>query len=276
MKSLRFSVIIPTLNEEKFLPNLLESLTRQRTKNFEVIVVDGFSHDATVAQAERFARRIRHLTIIPCSAAGVSMQRNLGAKAASADWLVFVDADSVLLPIFFDRVSEYIREKHPKFFTTWLKADGDDPRDAILGFTLNMSVEGAILIDRPWAPGPLTVIRKDIFDSVGGYDEDTSFGEDHDLSMTLHKRGIPFEVFREILYVYSLRRFRKEGSRKVIERNLKAAFQVLLTKQGPKHMPDFIGGGAMYRQKGKKSSPNTLLSRRLTDSMKKIFQELIS
>ena len=54
-----YSVIIPTLNEEKFLPNLLESLIVQTDKHFEVIVVDGSSKDKTVAIAGRAAVRAR-------------------------------------------------------------------------------------------------------------------------------------------------------------------------------------------------------------------------
>jgi len=46
-----FSIIIPALNEEKYLPHLLDDLTKQTFRDFEVILVDGNSSDATVAKA---------------------------------------------------------------------------------------------------------------------------------------------------------------------------------------------------------------------------------
>ena len=162
MTKLRFSVIIPTLNEEKFLPKLLTSLTRQTVKNFEVIVVDGQSKDRTIASANAFLSKLP-LTVVPCDTTGVSRQRNTGAQLAKTDWFIFIDADSVLLSNFMERVGRYIDRKHKKFFTTWLKADSDDPGDAIAGFLMNMSIEGAVLIERPWAAGTIDRYSQECF-----------------------------------------------------------------------------------------------------------------
>ena len=78
----RFSIIIPTLNEEKFLPKLLESLTTQTVKDFEVIVVDGQSKDKTVAVAKRFAGTLQ-LTVVTSEKPSVSYQRNYGSKVVT-------------------------------------------------------------------------------------------------------------------------------------------------------------------------------------------------
>ena len=275
MKKPRFSIIIPTLNEEKFVPKLLLSLTRQTVKNFDVVVVDGKSKDRTVAVASQFVKKLP-LAVAVSEKTGVSAQRNMGAKIAKADWLVFVDADSVLLSNFIERIGVYIDRKRTKFFTTWLKADGDEAVDSIGGLLLNMSIEGAVLIERPWAPGPLTIVRRDTFDMVGGYDEDTSYGEDHDSSMKIYKRGIPFDILREILYIYSLRRFRKEGNLKTIKRNAISLYKVLSTGRGPKHMPGFIGGGSIYQDGLQKKKKDALLFKKLELSAKKFIGEFIA
>lgn len=270
----RFSVIIPTLNEEKFLPKLLASLTRQTVKNFEVIIVDGNSTDRTVAVAKRFAKKLP-ITQLISEKTGVSRQRNMGAMAAKTDWLVFVDADSILLANFMERIGRFIDRKRAKFFTTWLKADSDDPADAIAGFLMNMSIEGAILIERPWAPGPLTVIRRDVFKTIGGYDENASYGEDHELSVIGLEKGIPFEILREILYIYSFRRFRKEGSIKVMERNMKSALKVITTKRGPKYIPGFVGGGSIYKD-GVKRKSNSVVMRKFEQSARKLIEDFLA
>ncbi len=257
MRKPRFSIIIPTLNEEHFLPALLASLALQTQKDFEVIVVDGASKDKTIARAKPFSTKLPALAIIPMDAPGVSRQRNTGAKAAKADWLVFVDADSVLLSNFIERIGKFIDRKKPSVFTTWLKADSDEPGEVIAGFLGNIIIEGYLLIARPWAPGPLTVIKKTTFFSVRGYDEDASFGEDHDLGMKLFDKGIELQILREILYIYSLRRYRREGNIKAFDRYVKAAVQVFFTRRGPKHMAGFESGGHLYKT-GKQKHKKTL------------------
>lgn len=84
------SVIIPALNEEKYLPRCLESLSHQsRKEHFEIIVVDGGSIDRTAEIAEEYA----HKVIVKPSPVGVA--RNLGAKHAEGKILAFIDADTM-------------------------------------------------------------------------------------------------------------------------------------------------------------------------------------
>ncbi|MCX6794000.1 MAG: glycosyltransferase family A protein, partial [Candidatus Gottesmanbacteria bacterium] len=163
-----YSVIIPTLNEEKFLPNLLDSLGRQTDKNFDVIVVDGSSKDKTVAVAKSFASKLPKLQVIVSKIASLPLQRNLGAKHAIGQWLVFVDADSVLMPHFINRLSVFIEKTSPTWFTTWCLPDSDSANDAIFTLLTNIYWESTLIIKRPVAPGPLNCIRHDLFRSVGG------------------------------------------------------------------------------------------------------------
>src|SRR6266480_923896 len=88
-----FSIIIPTLNEEHYLPKLLTDLQKQTQQNFEVIVVDGKSEDNTKEQAISFAKKLP-LKFIETPTRNVSHQRNLGAKHALGAYLFFLDADT--------------------------------------------------------------------------------------------------------------------------------------------------------------------------------------
>ena len=89
-----FSIIIPTLNEEKFVGKLLLDLTKQKYKNFEVIVVDAYSEDKTLAEVQRFDSALTISKIIKIAGRNVSKQRNKGAQSAKAPYLVFIDADA--------------------------------------------------------------------------------------------------------------------------------------------------------------------------------------
>ncbi|MBI3343211.1 glycosyltransferase [Candidatus Gottesmanbacteria bacterium] len=247
MRPPRFSVIIPTLNEEKFLPNLLASLVGQTEKPFEVIVVDGKSKDKTVTVANSFTKKLP-ICVIECDRANISIQRNKGAAAARGEWLVFVDADSLLLPYFFERIEDFIQRAKPSFFTTWFRPDSEVVGDAIFTLLANLYVEGATIVKRPLSPGPMTILRRPAFASVHGYDETVAWGEDYDLTARLVARGVSFRILRETLYVHSLRRLRAEGKLKVLGLYSKAALLAVLTGRTFRRVSDYMMGGQLYNR----------------------------
>lgn len=248
MNKVLFSVIVPTLNEEQFLPKLLESLVQQTKKNFEVIIVDGSSKDTTMVKAGLFVNTLPTMSFVNCEKVNPSLQRNLGAKRAKGEWLIFIDADVVLLPHFFDRICEYIRAKSPTFFTTWFRPDSEEAGDAAFTLLANLFVEAGILLNRQIAPGPMTAVTRVAFDMIGGYDTSLTFGEDYDLTRRLIARGFPFTILRETLYEFSLRRVRREGKLKLVTTYARASLQALLTRRTPKHVRNYIMGGQLYKK----------------------------
>src|SRR3989339_488480 len=119
MKKPFFSIIIPTLNEEKFLPHLLDSLVVQTNKDFEVIVVDGKSKDNTVQIAKTYISQLPSLVVCVADRASLPHQRNIGAETAKGSWFVFVDADTVLLPYTLERIYHYIKFHDVHILTSW-------------------------------------------------------------------------------------------------------------------------------------------------------------
>jgi 4,4'-diaponeurosporenoate glycosyltransferase len=90
------SVIIPARNEEHTLPKLLNSLSGQLFSEDEVIVVDDHSEDRTKAVAERSAVKVLESLPTPEGWLGKTWACFQGAKMASREILVFLDADTVL------------------------------------------------------------------------------------------------------------------------------------------------------------------------------------
>ena len=272
MTSPRFSVIIPTLNEEKFLPHLLDSLVDQSVKEFEVIVVDGSSKDRTVAIAQGYKRKLT-LSVVVSKQANLPFQRNLGAQKANASWLVFVDADSVLLPYFIERIDRFIADQNPQVFTTWFRPDSEVTNDALFTLMSVMTIEGSLLFKRPnVTPGPLTVIEKATFESVGGYDEDHAFHEDLDLGLRLYQRKARYAFLRETLYIWSLRRFRNEGTMKVIQQHARSVLSIIFFRRPMKSKSGYIMGGHLY---GKSKKPKSVLAqyeRKFKKMMKELFE----
>lgn len=267
MKAPLFSVIIPALNEEKYLPNLLTSLIEQTSKSFEVIVVDGASTDKTIEVADAFKKKLP-LRVISCARSSLPMQRNRGASSARGKWFVFADADSVLLPQCLYRLEDFIRTEHPALCTSWYKPDSKKAGDAITTLLGNVVLEGYLMLKKPCIPGPFTVVSRSVFEAVHGYSEDHAYHEDFDFSIRVYNEGFPVKIFRETCYIISLRRIRHEGTLTVMEKYIRSSLSIFLLNKTMKHMSGYVMGGQNYEKKGLPKIP-------FNNKVKKIIRQLI-
>jgi glycosyltransferase involved in cell wall biosynthesis len=103
----KVSIIVPTLNEEKYVGSLLSDIAKQTREADEIIVVDGRSKDGTVTVVERFPNVDLLIGSPP-----VASQRNLGGRKASGDVLVFLDADIRLPRTFLEGFLEEFERRH--------------------------------------------------------------------------------------------------------------------------------------------------------------------
>ncbi len=210
-KKVFFSIIIPTLNEEKYLPKLLEDLSNQTFKDFEVIVVDAESEDGTVQNALSFRKRIPALSILKSKKRDVSYQRNLGSKKARGEWLIFMDADDRLPFYFLEGIGYRIKSLDVDIFTCWCEPDSKYAKDKAITTFINLNVEIGKSIGQPTSLGALIGIKRIKLNKTGGFKEGI-FAEDGEFIRRAVKKGLRFEVFRDPKYTFSLRRFRKFGN----------------------------------------------------------------
>ena len=91
----RLSVVVPAFNEEALLPACLESVKAAaaacRLGDWELVVCDNASTDATARLAAERGAKVVHEPV-----RRIARSRNAGAAAAAGDWLLFIDADSLL------------------------------------------------------------------------------------------------------------------------------------------------------------------------------------
>ena len=92
------SVIIPVYNTASYLPACLDSILAQTYADFELLVVDDGSKDASPAICDDYARRDARIKVFHQENAGVSAARNLALSHASGKWVCFVDSDDTVLP----------------------------------------------------------------------------------------------------------------------------------------------------------------------------------
>lgn len=179
------SVIVPALNEEKYIHNVIDGLEKQTFKDFETIVVDGGSEDNTVKIVKK------HAKVIVSYRKGAGSARNAGAKAAKGDILLFLDADT--------RPSKQLLDTYHKMFQ-------DDKVVAATGpiYPLERSklriwigykfisvyfVKASMLVGRPSIVGSNFAARKSVFEKANGFNEKFITYEDWDLSNRLKKYG---------------------------------------------------------------------------------------
>jgi len=99
MQSGLVSIIMPAFNAEEFLSDSVASVMAQTYKNWELLIVDDMSTDATLSHAQLMARGDERIRVIHLAVnGGVSNARNVGIEAALGQYLAFLDSDDLWLP----------------------------------------------------------------------------------------------------------------------------------------------------------------------------------
>jgi len=241
-----FSVIIPTLNEEKFLPKLLTDLKNQNEKNFEVIIVDGASDDRTKEVAEQdWQIPIRFFEI---KERNVSSQRNFGAKKASGEYLIFLDADCRIYKNFTQKLEKIINKKKGLIFIPSLTPEKKSPQMDLIFKLINFFIEISQSLTKPFSAGGSLIIEKIFFDKIEGFDEKTYLAEDHNLIYKASLWGVKTKFLPQIKVKFSLRRLRKEGELKLIYKYLYASLYFLTKGKIDKKIFDYPMGGQEYQK----------------------------
>lgn len=211
---MRLSIVIPTLNEEEYLPLLLKSIDRQTFTDYEVIVADAGSTDRTAAIAGEFGA-----AIVRGGMPGVG--RNVGAAAARGDVILFLDADVVLLD------DEFLAETVAEFGRRGLGSASCEVKplsekivDRAMHWVYNayLTTTAQFL---PHAPGFCIFVRRDVHEAVGGFDETVRFAEDQEYVIRAAKVA-PFDFLASRPIPVSVRRLERDGRFSVAAKNLLA------------------------------------------------------
>ncbi len=245
-----FSIVIPALNEEKDLPNLLKDLQKQTFQDFDVWVVDGNSEDKTAEVAEKFAAINPHFHVLRTPIRNVGHQRNLGAEKSRGKYILFLDADNRLPQGYLTELSARCIKKNAQAFTTWSKPDSKSLQDRVVMFTLNLGLSIGAKIRLPATFGSCIGCERSVFQQSDGFNASLVFMEDVDFIQRLVKKGFRFTVFRRPQYSYSFRRMRKEGSWRLYGRVAPYILQKILRKKHNHPLDVYpMHGGGYFRKK---------------------------
>ncbi len=193
---LKISVVIPALNEEAEIGECLESLTHQSFRDFEVIVGDNGSTDATAQIARSYGCHVLYE-----GRRGVSFARQCGFEAAQAEIIASTDADTVVSPDWLDLIYRPFREE-PDLVGVYgrvLLKEGSSPSpyfNQLIPMTnplLTSFLQVSHALSFPHFCGANFAVRKRFFEQVGGFRaRDGRFyraSEDVQLGLKLRKIG---------------------------------------------------------------------------------------
>lgn len=200
------SIIIPTLNEEKYLPLLLDSIKTQTLKPHEVIVSDAMSKDRTRKVARTFGCKIAEEKP-PKSGPGKG--RNTGEKLATQEFLLFLDSDVKLPSNFLETALKEIRGKNLDIATCFIVPISTSPIYKIGSLILNYYFMLMSALS-PRAGGYCIFIKRTLHEKIHGFDETLILGEDHEYVKRASKFG-RFGFIRNVKIKLSVRRLTEEG-----------------------------------------------------------------
>ncbi|MBD2109970.1 glycosyltransferase family 2 protein [Nodosilinea sp. FACHB-13] len=185
---MKISVIIPCFNTAPFIGQQLEALTKQTVAPYEVIVADNGSTDNSRTVAEQYSDRLSNLKVIDAAGMqGASHARNAGAKAATSDYLAFCDADDIVSEGWLEALGQaFVNHGFLACCLDYEKLNND---------TANTSQTDGLQNFRtpfyPFAGGCGLAIRKDIHESVNGFDETIPHLEDADYCIRVQMADHP-------------------------------------------------------------------------------------
>lgn len=197
----KVSVIVPCYNLGEFLAEAVDSVLAQTFQDFEVVVVDDGSTEASTL--EILSTFVRPKTrVLRAPHAGLATARNLGIACTSGEYLCALDADDRLAPTFLEKTAAALdRDRATAFASAWLRTFGDD--------SWEWKPERCDLPSLLWEDTVLTaaLVRRAAVEAVGGYDAamPEQGDEDWDLWLTLVERGYRGVILPEILFEYRRR-----------------------------------------------------------------------
>lgn len=228
------SVVIPTFNEDKFLPNLLTDLCKQTYEDFEIIVADSYSEDRTKDIARNFDCKV-----VDCERMGPARGRNRGAKKAQGEYFLFLDADvRIENEHFLENLMKKIEGNRIELaMVNFVFKDGDKLDYLLSRFIIKMIEKGLFL----WSPGFCTLASRNIHERVGGYREDLVLAEDRDYARRASKFA-ELKLIDDLLVHTSTRRLKREGRWRVYFKYCSSIFYRVLNGEMDKKIVEYEFG----------------------------------
>lgn len=204
----RISVIIPVYNAEKYIEDCVKSVLEQSFQDFEMILVDDGSQDASGMICDGYAEKYEKVKVIHTQNQGPAAARKQGVELAIGEYITFVDADdwldSDMLAFMYQRMGENCadivclghKEMNAQGNVLVCMPEGVGNIEMTTVYAMMQNLHGTRVIDSgPWAK----LIRRDLFDNID-YCIDVTIGEDYFMILQLLEKAQKVVLYDNPLY----------------------------------------------------------------------------
>ena len=185
---MKLSIITATFNSEKHLKDCLNSILNQSYKNYEIIIVDGDSHDKTLEIAESFQRESSNIQIISEKDNGIYDALNKGINLASGDIICFLHSDDKFYPktTLFEVVNEFKKQKIDGVYGN-LNYISNEVKPRIIRNWQSQPFN-IKLLNKGWMPPhPTLFLKKEVYEKHGVFDLNFKISADYDFMLRVLK-----------------------------------------------------------------------------------------
>lgn len=233
------SVVVPVYNMEAFLPETLDSILASDYPNFEVVVVDDGSKDASYRIACDYAKKDQRVRAYTQPNGGACAARNQAVRLAKGEFILPVDADNLIEPgLIADSVKEILKDPSVKVVAPRADFFGERTGEWKLPpFSLHLLARKNIM-------DTCALYRKVEWERAGGYCESIIAREDWEFWIAVLKDGGKVVRLPEIGLHYRIRNV----SKRVTDRSLKRHVVKTLNARHPEFFERELGGPLRYRR----------------------------
>jgi glycosyltransferase involved in cell wall biosynthesis len=181
------TVVIAAFNEEKDLPKCLTAITTQNfpKDDYEIIVVDNNSTDKTAEIAKSFGAKVVQET-----KQGNTFAVKRGMDSATSEIIANTDADTVVFPDWLSTIKKIFEDKKIVGATGSAYVEtGNQVLDFIYRKLYNAFIGFNFLIGKPHMTGFNMIVRKKVYDEIGGINASFTMSPDVDLGLRMGKKG---------------------------------------------------------------------------------------
>lgn len=211
---MRFSILIPVYNVEKYLRKCLDSILEQKIGNYEVILVNDGSTDSSKLICEEYVNKDNRFILINQENRGLLIARRTALKVASGDYILFLDSYDFWDPNLLSEVEARIRHNKPDVlvfgFNRYSGTTGEKVPEIIFSDSKEFTTDNKIEYVKAWINNPdlnaiwTKVVNRKCIDYWDGYSkfEGLSSGEDYVQSIYIIEHSSKILYCGKPLYNY--------------------------------------------------------------------------
>jgi glycosyltransferase involved in cell wall biosynthesis len=189
------SVIMPAYNVARYVGAAIESVCAQTFRDLELLVVDDGSTDETPAMVRGYALRDSRVRVVRQPNGGISSARNRGLRESTADVIAILDSDDLWEPGFLEAQLRILAERPDVDIVTgnaWDLGGRHDGRPARPWPDARPEPDLHTIITDEQAVFIMSVFRRRVYETIGGFDESLRTNEDYDLWLRAAAAGLRF------------------------------------------------------------------------------------